>query len=151
MQLMGNKVEGAAASCMMSCLGWEEDQGLRSGRKAKVIWGAWEGKSIPWAGVELGRKVYPKGLQSFGSAWRPRWTRTLPSPNPKCVFLRILSAWSRRRKRGPSRQCRENNWTLCCLITTEPSPALRNPLNFRPLFVQIFLYVSRSPRQLLQG
>lgn len=96
MQLMGNKVEGAIASCMMSCLSWEEDQGLRSGRKAKVIWGAWEGKSIRWAGVELGRKVYPEDLQSSGSGWRPRWTRTLSSPNPKCVFLRILSARSGR-------------------------------------------------------
>lgn len=96
MQLMGNKVKGGLASCMMSCLSWEEDQGLRSGRKAKVIWGAWEGKSIPWAGVELGRRVYPKGLQSSGSGRRPWWTRTLSSPNPKCVFLRILSARSGR-------------------------------------------------------
>lgn len=100
MQLTGNKVEGAVASCTTSCLGWEEDQGLRSGRKAKDIWGAWEGKSIPWAGVELGRKVYPKGSQSSGSGWRPRWTQTLSSPNPKCVFLSIPSARSGRRKWG---------------------------------------------------
>lgn len=85
---------------MMSCLSWEEDQGLRSGRKAKVIWGAGEGKSIPRAGVELGKKVYPKGLQSSGSGWRPQWTQTLSSPNPKCVLLRTLSARSGRRKRG---------------------------------------------------
>lgn len=90
---VGSNVEGAASSCVRSCRGPEEDQGLRSGRKARVIWGAWEGKPIPWARVELGRKVYPKGLRSW------LWPETSVDPNSgqpqsKCAFLHAPSQWS---------------------------------------------------------
>lgn len=67
---------------MRSCLSREEERGLSSGRKAKVIQRAGEEKFIPWAGVELGRKVYPEGLQSSGSGWRAR-SRAQCSPSPK--------------------------------------------------------------------
>lgn len=113
---------------MRSCLSWEEDQGLSNGRKAKVR--------------ELGRKSSSPGL---GWSWEGKFiqracralglaqqSRAPCSPNPKCVLQTPgTGGWA-----GPV--CRDNNGTLCCLVT----PCPRNPFSFRPLSGLTFPYLS---------
>lgn len=102
---------------MRSSLSQEEDPGLSSGRKAKVIQGAGEEKFIPWAGVELGRKVYPEGSQSSGSGWRAEPSSAQPEPKAEpCRSQQGQLGW-------PGVQ--ENNRTLCCLITVLPEEPIK--------------------------
>lgn len=59
---MGSAVEGAEASCMMSCLSWEEDQGLQEWEEGQSHQGSLGGKVHSLGGGGAGKESLSKGL-----------------------------------------------------------------------------------------
>lgn len=89
---------------------WEEGQSHSGSLGGKV-------HPLGWGGA--GKESLSKGLAEL---WV--WLETSADPTPVQPKSKVcVPANPRHGGSWADPVCRENNWTLCCLITTEPCPA----------------------------